>query len=369
MDRVDIQAIKSAIENQTGTALLGIDGMIDEVWELIDSRVGPGDYKKMDNMITLGNAITERGTGGMAKERLLKRRVCGGFVCNTGRAVAKLGQDTTLLGMFGDEPRDSIFDEYNGLATLVSLDKPVYLHVLEFLDGKIMMPNLDHLINLSWAGIIEKLGMEKLTSLLNVDIVGVGYWSNMYDFDAILGGIVDICLANGKTKRVFHDFANLNKRTADALADALKTLAKENKRLPQTLSLNEHEGAILAKQLGVAYPEDVNNKASSTAVFESVKAMRDIIDIDELIVHTSHYAVVATANHGAAVSNQNYCDKPVKTTGAGDTFNGGYMVASLTDLDPRQRMVFANATTLCYVSTGNPPTKAELLAQLEKLAQ
>lgn len=295
---------------------------------------------------------------------MLKRRISGGFVCNTGRAVAKLGLESTFLGLFGDDQVEPLFDEFDGLATLVTLAAPLNIQLLEFLDGKIMMPNTENLSHLNWKNVQTKIGQEKLAQMLNVDIVGLGYWSNLYDFETILEGMVDICLANGKTKRMFHDFANLNKRDRGSLTAALEKLTVENARIPQTLSLNEHEGGILAAHFGLPYPEDVNNPASCDQVFDTVCKLRGILNIDELIVHTSYYAVIATATQGDAAVAQNYCPNPVKTTGAGDTFNGGYMVAAMADLSVAERLTMANATTFHYVSTGTPPTREELIGHL-----
>lgn len=367
----DVSAEKAqAIELLRAThpaVLLGIDGMIDEVWELLDSRTGPGQYTKMTKLMQLGSAITERGTGGLAKERLLKRRSSGGFVANTGRATAMLGAGTTMLGMFGTRRQvDPVFDEFEELGTLVSIGEPQRIHVLEFSDGKIMMPNLDELINLTWQQVVDCLGEERLRGLCNVDMMGVGYWSNLYDFENIMTALVTDYLKNGRTRRVFHDFANLNKRSHQALCDALSVLGSLNAQLPQTLSLNEHEGGILARQLGIAYPEHVNRPECEPAVLAAAEEIRRQTGLDEVIIHTLHFAVAATATEGTSSVMQDYCDNAIKTTGAGDTFNGGYMVASAAGLELTARLLAANATTRYYVEHALPPTREQLIAQMER---
>ncbi|MFI3174249.1 MAG: PfkB family carbohydrate kinase [Bacillota bacterium] len=355
--------ITKEMKNVKGSAILGIDGMIDEVWELIDSRSDAKNMTKIPNMKSFGDIIVERGTGGLAKERVLKRRSCGGFVCNTGRAVGTLGIDTTFLGFFGKEPYAELFDEFKEIATLVSLGNAANIHILEFLDGKIMMPNLEAIINLTWADVINVLSEERVKELFDKDIVGLGYWSNMFDFETILERITDLAVANKRTKRVFHDFANLNKRTPEALKVGLAALKKENARLPQTLSLNEHEGGILAEVLGVDYPEDVNNPKSVGAVEEAVKKMQNILSIDEVVVHTLYYSVGANVE-GVVSAMQTYCENPAKTTGAGDTFNGGYMASCLGNLSLQERLIFANASTLYYVSTGSAGRIDEVLSKI-----
>lgn len=345
--------------------LVGIDGMIDEVWELLESRTGAGEYTKMTRLMQLGSAITERGTGGLAKERILKRRSSGGFVCNTGRATATLGAPTTMLGTFGKTP-DTVFDEFQGLCEMVSVGDPAQILVLEFSDGKVFLPNLEALINLRWENLVETLGEARLRELCKVDILGAGYWSNMYDFEHIMTALVTDYLQNGCTKRVFHDFANLNKRSAQALDDALALLGKLNAVLPQTLSLNEHEGGILARQLGISYPEEVNAEQSEQMVREAAAQIQQKTGIDEIIIHTLYFAVIATATQGAASVQQNYCTNAIKTTGAGDTFNGAYMVAAMTELPPKERLLVANAATRYYVEHAVPPTCEQLMEQLQQ---
>ena len=320
---LDKAALADRIRSLDGSVLMGIDGMIDEVWELLASRTGPGDYTKMTRMMEFGEAITQRGTGGLAKERLLKRRCCGGFCCNTGRATATLGCPTTLLGMFGAAPHDPAFDEFKGVCDLVSLGEPAHIHVLEFSDGKIFMPNLDALLNLRWQDVVERVGEPRLRALCDVDILGMGYWSNLYDFEAIMDALVHSYLPQGKTRRVFHDFANLSKRSPQALQEAVELLARLNSKLPQTLSLNEHEGGILAQLYGIDYPGAVNARQNQAAVEQAAIALQQKTGLDEIIIHTLYFAVVATATQGAASALPDSCENPVKTTGAGDTFNGG----------------------------------------------
>lgn len=355
-----------ALEAASPTVLMGIDGMIDEVWELLDSRTGAGEYTKMTKLMQLGNAITERGTGGLAKERILKRLSSGGFVCNTGRATATLGAHTTMLGLFGRHVRDPVFDEFNGLCRMVSVGEPSRILVLEFTDGKIFLPNLDELINLRWTDIVAGLGEQRLRELCNVDIMGMGYWSNLYDFDGIMTALIEDYLQNGRTKRVFHDFANLNKRSPEALDKAIALLGRLNSKLPQTLSLNEHEGGILARQLGLGYPDLTKPDEGAREVLAVAEEIQRRTGIDEVVIHTLYFAVAATATQGSDAARQDYFNNAAKTTGAGDTFNGCYMVAATADLSPLERLRAANAATRYYVEYAIPPTMVQLLEQLEK---
>ncbi len=352
------------IKQLQGSVTFGIDGMIDEVMEIVETRNGRDDFTKMTRMADFGNTIVERGIGGLAKERVLKRRSGGGFVYNTGRASAALGVETTFLGAFGANGVQDIFSELNDLGEVVSIGDPANISVLEFVDGKIMMPFLEVLIHFRWAAMVEQLGEAKVKELLYKDIIGVGYWSNLYDFENIMRAMVAECESNGKTKRFFHDFANLNKRSKEALLADLKILGELNARVPQTLSLNEHEGGILARHLGLEYSDDLDSANSLAVVQAAAEGIQAQTGLDEIVIHTGYYAVIATATQGSTAALQSHCASPVKTTGAGDTFNGGYVASCLGDLTAEERLTMANAATYCYVSTGNPTAKEGVMAKL-----
>ncbi len=359
-----INKIKTQLENTKASIVLGIDGMIDEVWELIENRESSTDFSKITRMSDFGNSIIERKTGGFAKERILKRRVGGGFVCNTGRTVNALGLKTSMVGMFGRQQRDSVFDEFDCKVELFSLGEPAKIHILEFADGKIMMPNLESLINLSWNDIISKYSIGELGTLFNKDIVGLGYWSNIYDYENIFSNIVGICRENEKTKSIFHDLANVDKRSQKALLHLMQILYEQDKILPQSLSLNEHEGGILCKALNIDYPFNINSPTAMNYAVTAVEKLRNCVDIEEIIIHSSYFTVASSRIHGTAYAMQNYCDNPVITTGAGDVFNSGYMLASMTDVSLEDRLRIANATTLHYVSTGQVPNRQQVVEQL-----
>ena len=74
----------------------------------------------------------------------------------------------------------------------------------------------------------------------------------------------------------------------------------------------------------------------------------------------------ATAAEGSASVPQDHCRNAIMTTGAGDTFNGGYMVASAAGLPLRARLMVSNAATRYDVEHAAPPTMEQLIRQIEK---
>jgi len=362
---VNLDKINNKIKNANGKVVLGIDGIIDQVWEILETRISKDEYRLIKKMKEFGQLIVDRGEGGMANELIQKRRCSGGFTANTGRALGTLGFDTVMMGMYGERNIDKVFVEFEEKCELISLGDPAIGNIFEFEDGKIMMPYLDSLLHFDWAQLLDKLHEEKLKEIFrDANVVSIGYWSNMPDFDNIITKLVTDILEDD-TERMFFDFANISKRSSADLEKTLNILGSLNSKIPVTLSLNKHEAALLFDLYNEEFSDEINE------ILETSIRVREKINLNELVIHTPYYALaVSPSTSGALI--QDYCDSPIKTTGAGDTFNAGYIATYLYSLDLIERLAVANATTSFYLKKAIPPTKGELSQELirikEKLA-
>lgn len=354
--------LEKYIQNLSGKVVLGIDGFIDQVWQVIETRTMDNNYILIDKMQKFGDIIVNRKEGGMANELIKKRRSYGGFTANTGKAIGNLDLSTILVGMYGNEEIDKIFNELRKKCTLISIGDPVISTILEFTDGKIMMPNLDELLNFTWDDFVNKLGQDELEKiLLDADIVSLGYWSNMPAFDDFINKLNENYFKTKWPKRLFFDFANIKKRSKEAIIETFKVLERINDKIPVSLSLNEHEAVILFSYYDIEFIDNIEEVAQST------DNIRSTIGLDELIIHTPRYAVISSESEGVGRLEQDYCEAPVITTGAGDTFNGGYIASCLGNLKATERLALANAATRFYISNSHTPSREELLSELKRI--
>ncbi|MCM0649965.1 carbohydrate kinase family protein [Clostridium swellfunianum] len=352
------------IEKVDGKIILGIDGFIDQVWQVIETRISKDEYKIIDKMRQFGEIIVNRGGGGMANELIKKRRSCGGFTANTGRVIGNLGLSPILLGMYGKDAVDPIFNEFKEKCTLINVGEPVISNILEFSDGKIMMPYLKELLDFDWNELVSILGYENLKMIFaDADIVSLGYWSNMPGFDELITNIYDNYLIENNTKRMFFDFANIKKRSVEAIKETFNVLGGLNNRIPMTLSLNEHEAVLLFSY----FDEEITENLEQVGI--AAASIREKINLDEIIIHTPHYALAASKSEGTAFMVQDYCLSPVVTTGAGDTFNGGYIASCLNNLNISEKLAISNAATRFYVNNGFPPDRNQLIEEIKRLTE
>jgi hypothetical protein len=358
----DMQQYVDYINNLSGKILLGCDGFVDETYEIVEVRKSPTEYTTMSKLKQFGELLVERADGGVGVELVWKRNCEGGCGINTGRIAAFLGIKPILPGLYGDSEINPAFVEFKDNCELLSVGDPALTIALEFPDGKVLMSDLKAVSNLTWKDVQERLGEAKLKEIFaDLDILGLGYWSLTANFDDLFRGFMAQCEGGTPPKRMFFDFADIKKKSADAFVASLEMIKPYNSKIPMTFSLNEHEVFELFSRIGVEQPP-----LEPAAIASALTIAREKIGFDELVVHTPDFGAASSASDGEAYALQEKQEKVVRLAGAGDSFNGGYLCASLGDLPLKQRLVMANAATAFFVTTGTGPTKEQLIAQIEK---
>ncbi|MDR1641106.1 MAG: carbohydrate kinase family protein [Clostridiales bacterium] len=359
----DIDKIAACFDRLKGKIFFGIDGFVDEVWQVVETRQDRDNRVLFKEMKRFAQAVLDCGKGGISLEIVKKRRSYGGFTANTGHAAGQLGGNPVMVGLFGQNGIDPAFQAFTEKYQVFSVGNPGICPIYEFDDGKIMLPYIEETMDLSWERLSSVLEANALKGILaDCSIIALGYWSLTPAFDELARGLCETS-ANGKPKRMFFDFADIRKKDSASLRKTLGLLAELNILLPMSLSLNEHEASMLFAFYGEALA--IGGKGADLGI----EKIREKAGLDELIVHTPHWAAAASKTEGCAIVEQDYCENPVITAGAGDNFNAGYLVSFLGSLDLRERLAVANATTHFYLSHGRSPDKAGLINELRLTAK
>jgi sugar/nucleoside kinase (ribokinase family) len=357
--QIDKKKVIESLKNSTAAITMFADGFVDEVWEIVNERTSLKEFSVYSRMNRFADRITSSGSGGVGLELVKKRRAFGGFTANIGFAAARLGVDTAMVGVYGEDALDPIFDEVAEICGVYSLAAPAITHVFEFDDGKILMSHMEAVQDISWQSIVDKLGMEKLTELLaKSDMLGVGYWSLLPAFDEIVMQVFTNLPQDGKQRRFFFDFADFRKKDEASLDYSMKLLKRLNEKIPMMLSVNEHEAAVLFELHGRTLDGDAGSLPEKT------EYVRKQMGLDEFVVHTPHYAVAACSAEAPAYAPSVFVEKPVRSAGAGDTFNGGYAAAKLAGLDISERLFAANANVRFFLKNGFAPDLDEMLGEM-----
>ena len=360
MPHVDSQKIIKALDGLSAKITMFADGFIDEVWEIVNARSSLTDFSVYSKMNQFADRITGSGSGGVGLELVKKRRAFGGFTANIGYQTARLGVDTTMVGVFGKDGIDPIFKPVDEICRVLSLDNAAVTHVFEFDDGKILMSDMEAVQYITWNSIIEKLGEENVKAMLaESTVIGVGYYSLLPAFDEIVKSVCTLLPKDNIRRRFFFDFADFRKKDEASLSITLDLLKTLNDKMPITLSLNEHEAAALYAKFG----ETLDNEKAPLE--EKLEIVRTLLGFDELVVHSPHYAAAALAGEKPVFLEAEYHEKPVRSAGAGDSFNGGYLAARLAGLGILERLHVANASVSYFLKTGVFPTPDDMITQLK----
>jgi hypothetical protein len=355
-----VKKISDSFKELKGNITLGIDGYIDEVWQIVEERAGLDEYTLYNKMKNFGEAIVKCRDGGFAQEIVRIRRSYGGFTGNTGNALGRLGVNPVMIGMYGENAIDPVFEQLNDKCELISLGAAAICHIYEFEDGKIMFPHLEKILSFNWGDLQNNVEFNKIEEIfLNSDIIALGYWSSMPSFDELVSKVCENYVEEGRCKKMFFDFADIRKRDKKSLLYTLDCLVELNKIVPMTLSLNENEAELLFSYYGRDFDERQLEK--------SLVDVRKKINIEEIVVHTPYVAAASNEKEGFAKARNRYCHNPVITAGAGDTFNGGYLAATLGMLSVWERLITANATTAFYVRKGYAPSIADLITEINNM--
>jgi hypothetical protein len=359
-----MQKYTDFLHNIRGKILLGCDGFVDETYEIVEVRKSPSDYTPMKKLKQFGELLVERADGGVGVELVAKRRCEGGFGINTGRVAGCLGLKPLLPGLYGGQTLDPAYEPFKDMCELASLGEPALTIALEFGDGKVLMSDIAAVSSLTWGHFEKHFGAEELKGMFaGVDILGLGYWSLTANFDDLFNGFMKQYESTTPPRRMFFDFADIKKKSSESFIKSLELIQSFSSKIPMTLSLNEHEVLELFSRLGVERPE-----LTPAAICSALAIAREKIGFDELVVHTPDFAAASSATDGEAYALQERQSKVVRLAGAGDSFNGGFLCASLGDLPLKERLVVANAVTAFFVTHATPPSKEELIAQIEKTA-
>lgn len=350
------------INSMEGNILLGCDGFVDETYELVDIRNSPTDYIAVTKLKAFGELITSRADGGVGVELVPTRRCEGGFAINTGRIAACMGIKPKLPGLYGAAAIDPAFEPFMDMCDIHSIGDPGLTIVLEFQDGKLLMSNIQGISKLTWDDVKAHFGQARLKEMFTgVDLIGLGYWSLTSNFDDLFLGFMDQYESSEAPRRMIFDFADIKKKSNAQFTKSLELIKSYNSKIPMTLSVNEHEVLEVFNRLEVDCQDH-----TPQGITKALGAARQNMGLDEVIVHTPEFACGSSSRDGEAFAIQQRQTQIVRLAGAGDSFNGGYMCASLGELPLKHRLVMANAATAFFVTHGTGPTRGELIAQIEK---
>ncbi len=363
-----VESMEKDIRNKT--IFLGFDGYIDSLYSLVKSRENSTTWTKMESLKNFGEYLIKIAGSSGNIERVLKRKISGGFAPNSAKAINGLGTKVFLLGALGYPTINDTFSPILSSKTVeaISFSNPGETAGLEFDDGKIMITDFENINNISWKLIKDRVPRDVLVeNLKRTHAIGFGHWSllpNMTDIWKNLLKEVFPSIKNLKEKLLFVDLSDVKKRTKSDINKMLKTLKNVDEQIPVMLSLNDQEAVDISKALDNVKKIDPTKK-NFVDYEEGGALINKEVNLSYLVVHSPHFATISTKSNHYWVT-EGFTSRPRFTTGAGDHFHSGVAIGLTCGLSPAEALVMGNALTAIFVRTGNSPNLQELSVFVKK---
>lgn len=337
------------------------DAFVDENVRLVKERHPDSDCELIHSIDAFGDWVkAAAGRSGM-REYVLEEQAAGGCALNMGDGLSAMGFPVDAFIGIGDDPHP-VFREC--CARFRSVDAlgmgPGRSFVLQFDDGKLILARFENLLEVSPERLRESIqGSAYKKCCAEAGAVAFMSWasySRMTDCWRMLQSEVLADLPNRPI--LFFDLADPVNRSQSEISRMLECLRDWELVGPVILSVNENEAEQLATVRGA--PEIPGMDLPTRAA-----RLRELLGISELVIHSVRSAAAAdTANRSECPGP--FCAKPLKTVGAGDRFNAGYLAGRVSGWDIETSLALGNIASGFFVRNARSATVRELASLLKK---
>jgi sugar/nucleoside kinase (ribokinase family) len=346
-------------------ALLGFDGFIDTICDVVDSRQSATQYQRVKTLQAYGQRIVAaagKSTNVEIVPTLVKLGGNGPIMAN---ALTALSVPVTYCGMTGYPHTHPVFEEFGTRARLLPVCEPALTDAYEFDDGKLIVGKHATVAEISHENIIERVGeVAWRTAWESAGFVAMVNWTMLPYMTALWKQILTDFPASNERKTLFFDLADPEKRSATDIGEALEVIAAFQERHDVILGLNEKEAVQVGKVLNLETPlGDVLTPETAT---ELAAAIRARLEIGTVVVHPTRFAAAANAENAACVEGP-WTANPKISTGAGDHFNAGFCLGQLLGADLGQSLQIGVGTSGFYVRNAQSPSQNQLADFLDSL--
>lgn len=355
----------SAVMDIRYPAVIGFDGFVDEIIDVVDKRTSTtsvSGYTRVETMADLAARIS-KAAGLSTNIELVPRLVkLGGNGPIMANALSAMGMDITYIGSLGKPTIHPVFNELVEKAKkVISFAPPAHTDALEFTDGKVMLGKHQTVMDINWDNLTAAISLPELIGIFKqARLIATVNWTMlpfMTDLWRHLLAEVIPALDSQEPPIIFFDLADPEKKPVADLVTALKTIEQFGSRCRPVLGLNLKEAYQVAAALNITLGPEA-------PLADITKAIAAHLKIFGLVVHPTKGAACVVNGAFAEISGP-YTSKPKLTTGAGDNFNAGFCLGLILDLPPADALVTGVATSGFYVRNGRSPSRRELLSFLD----
>jgi sugar/nucleoside kinase (ribokinase family) len=344
--------------------VVGFDGFVDTILQVVKTRQSPVKYDPFPRMSEWGERVTAA-SGISANFEFAQQMVkLGGNGPIMANALNAAGLPLTYLGCLGKPAVHPVFADFAKRARVISIAEPGYTDALEFEDGKLMFGKHQSLKEVNWTNLIAHLPAAQLVKLFReAGFIAIVNWTMLTNLTGVLQKLLTEVLPKlgGERRWVFFDLADPAKRSREDLLAVVKLIAKYEKHARVILGLNLGEARQVSEVLGLGPVEETYGTVTHAA-----SRIRDALKINTVVVHPVEFAAAADAGGSTHVVGP-FTAKPKITTGAGDHFNAGFCLGRILGMGLAESLQLGVASSGFYVRSAKSPKVADLVKFLRTL--
>jgi hypothetical protein len=349
--------------------LVGFDGFIDDIIDLVDKRTSPKDYTRVRTITDFGNKVLAAAGKSAGIGAVTKVTKLGGNGPIMANALCAQDAQVVAVGILGEPQIHPVFQPLASRAKrTISLGNAAVTSALEFEDGKVMLNFSDPMATITFDHVAARCGgIEGLKAMFR-SAAGIATvnWSQTPGMTAMWRRLAAEILPGLRSDRPlwFVDLADPHRCTDDDIRSGFAALQEIQKHADVVLGLNENECRQMCGVFKIAYPA---NPVEWEAAREACVLLREKFGFSRVMCHLVKSSAVAWQG-GSTAADGFWEPKPKITTGAGDHYNAGFFAALIAGLAPAHCLQIGGATSGHYVRTAESPTRAQIVSFLRSAA-
>ncbi len=358
-------------QKQLSRILVGFDGFIDRIIHPVDTRQSKAEWTRIETMKDFSQRICAASNKSTNIEIVHQAESFGGNAPLFAKAAAHLEMNIDLLAtVASSENRRYIDPLFQPIADLSNVEitpfhAPGRTDAYEFHDGKLLLGDMNGLerivLNDLFATVPE---LDLLLKVQKAQAIATLNWTMMPLVQLFWKWLIHMATRRPSIafpkKTLFVDFADQKKRPIGELKEAF-SLLKECTQIgfDIVISLNTSEAMQSIKALQERETSD------SASIEEMVQSIHLLFPEAKAIVGHSHKVVCASwKEENNSIFNYSisvpYIENPYASTGAGDSFNAGFLSGLIQKNSYEKALKWGLATSGIWIRTRTSATKEKI---------
>jgi sugar/nucleoside kinase (ribokinase family) len=336
--------------------VVGFDGFVDEMVRLVAKRTSLETFEAVPDIAAFGALVSASAGHSCLREIVVHAVHPGGCAVNLGDGLAALGIPVDCYATLGEPVHPAFQPVVARFRKSVSWGRePGRTIAFEFADGKMMFSSVRQLADFSPAEVESRLADGGYArSCREARVIALTDWTLFPHMTGVWELLAERVFATLEHRPYFFiDLVDPSGRSVEDILSMAKVLPAFEKCGSVCLGLNGNEANILARIFSFTEARDPESTENLAA------RLRESLGISRVVVHRPAFAVEA-GETGVAFLTVPLCEKPAKSTGAGDRFNAGYILGLLSGCEAETRLQMACAVSGFFVRSGHSPSRSEL---------